>query len=733
MAYVKTNWAARIREYANRVVLTATGGTNEYDITQVEGTITTAGTPISPANLQNMDDQIELLSDEILEDSRSVIQTTQKPVDTFDTGTLESKILAQIKGSTTVNLLEDDVAGCEATTGWTASNITLSTDSSNEFEGTNCLKMTLTDTSGYIRRDVLSKLDITKYYLISAYFKNNDLATGTLIKLDTDDVDISGSSEDGSTYIRQGIIIQPTDIDAATYAYLTIQEDGASAEYGFVDAITLQEISATEYALGASAVMERYPFHRNIESSTPDFETVGKNLFAKNKAELNKNVESDGTLITLNGRFTSEYIKVKSNTQYTGFADSYRTAFYDSNKTFISDSVSSATKTTPINCTYLRTSYLMTLIDSFQLETGTSATDYVPHKPNTFTPGITLRSVPSARDILCNAVVDATDSTKLLPMDGWTLDTGIEVDTISDTDYNSHDTATYTNVDVTKTTTTILDLVGTIGVDGATIMTDKNGEAMIEVSQSNIDLATSDGKYYVHTDKSIWYLTTAGTYADIAAARTGLGTTTVQFEKETPVITQPTLDEIFSFENGTLYQNQTVMAEVDYTVVKNYKAIVDSNTEVIEKIDDEIAEMQEDLLLYGKYSQMSGGSVQTEGSGYITFTTEDNDDFNAIDIGTSNTRMTIPSDVTVIEVYFKAKLITENSDATVRVYKNGVEEEIIGFYSGDDSNITEEIQNKWISLPITVSENDYIEIYATVADAPGSVVAGGVAGFKALK
>jgi len=599
MSYTKTNWTARIRQYANRMTLTPTGNTNEYDKVQVEGTITIAGTPINPTNLQNMDDQIELLSDEILEDSRSLIQTTQKPVDAFPSGTLESKVLAQIKGRTTVNIFKDDVAGCESTAGWTASNITLATDSANEFEGTNCLKMTLTAASGYIRRDILSKLDITKYYLISAYFKNNDLATGTLIKLDTDDVDVSGSSEDGTTYIRQGIIIQPTDIDTATYAYLTIQEDGASAEYGFADAITLQEISSAEYALGADVVMERYPFHRNVESSIPDFEIVGKNLFDSFNVTKHAKINyTTGAIIdpTSSEFELSDYIQIKPNTDYvinkninTG---TYGHCFFDINKVFISGIAANVpgeiTFTTPSNAYYIRTTTNIADHDSLQLEYGTVATDYETHKENTFASGITLRSVPSAQDILYNAVVDADDSTKLLPMDGWTLDTGIDVDTVSDTDYNSHDITTYTNVDVTKTTTTILDIVGTTGVDGATILTDKNGEAMIEVSQANIDLTTSDGKYYVHTDKSIWYITTADTYADIAAARTGIGTTTVQFEKVTPVITQPILDEIWSFVNGTWYQNQTVMAEVDYTVVKNYKTVVDSNTEVIEKLDDEV-------------------------------------------------------------------------------------------------------------------------------------------------
>jgi hypothetical protein len=42
----------------------------------------------------------------------------------------------EIEGVTTVNLLDDDVAGCESTSGWSSSVCTLTTDSSNKLEGT---------------------------------------------------------------------------------------------------------------------------------------------------------------------------------------------------------------------------------------------------------------------------------------------------------------------------------------------------------------------------------------------------------------------------------------------------------------------------------------------------------------------------------------------------------------------------------------------------------------------
>lgn len=97
---------------------------------------------------------------------------------------------------------------------------------------------------------------------------------------------------------------------------------------------------------------------------------------------------------------------------------------------------------------------------------------------------------------------------------------------ISGTDYASLDTSTYTNVDVVKTTASSISPIraGTTGVDGFNIYVNASKVSRTEVSQANIDLVASVGKYYYHTDKTIWIIVAKGAYATIAAARTGLGT-----------------------------------------------------------------------------------------------------------------------------------------------------------------------------------------------------------------
>jgi hypothetical protein len=100
---------------------------------------------------------------------------------------------------------------------------------------------------------------------------------------------------------------------------------------------------------------------------------------------------------------------------------------------------------------------------------------------------------------------------------------------ISSTIYDSVDNASYTNVSVVKTTAFAPATAGTTGVDGFTIVNNSAGTTLAEVAQANIDNVASIGKYYYHTDKTVWFITAKNAYATIALARTGLGTSTAYY------------------------------------------------------------------------------------------------------------------------------------------------------------------------------------------------------------
>jgi hypothetical protein len=60
----------------------------------------------------------------------------------------EGQLTAELSGNSVVNILPDDVAGCEDATNFTGTNATLADDTTNKISGTNAMKITLTDVAG---------------------------------------------------------------------------------------------------------------------------------------------------------------------------------------------------------------------------------------------------------------------------------------------------------------------------------------------------------------------------------------------------------------------------------------------------------------------------------------------------------------------------------------------------------------------------------------------------------
>ncbi|MHA1303794.1 MAG: hypothetical protein ACTSPI_08840, partial [Candidatus Heimdallarchaeaceae archaeon] len=223
--------------------------------------------------------------------------------------------------------------------------------------------------------------------------------------------------------------------------------------------------------------------------------------------------------------------------------------------------------------TFIRSSSNKTqkTIDEYMIVEGAIVpTIYVNHEES-------IRYYPEIGRSLSNGVADEIDD------DGVKTQRVSDDTPIADTDYDSLDNMTYTNVDIVKTTTTIIDVAGTTGIDGSIMLFDSDGVRMYEVAQADIDLTTSVGKFYVDTDKSIWYITAADAYADIAAARTGLGTTTVNYQLAEPIITQLNLTPLRAFENGTM-MFEKMIPEVTFYDATNGCTISDS-AYPIESID----------------------------------------------------------------------------------------------------------------------------------------------------
>lgn len=307
--------------------------------------------------------------------------------------------------------------------------------------------------------------------------------------------------------------------------------------------------------------------------------SVGKNLFDKNKRILSKTLFANGTTLgdsTLTD--TSNYIKVKSNTNYTvsnQSADGSRTiGIYDKNFNVITTYTQTGNKTflTPLNGFYVRFSMSKAQVETAMLNEGSTALPYEPYtETETYLP-VTLNRLP-------NQTVDSVDD------DGVKVQR-IDKDTdVSGTQYASIDLATYTNVDVVKTTAFLTAVAGTTAKDGSTIVLDKNGAPLQEVAQADIDQVGSVGKYYYHTDKSIWFIVANGAYADITAARTGLGTSQAYFQLATPITTQLPISNIIAEPSGTVYIDN-MYSDVDfYTTNITVAGKTFSSIEKVLKID----------------------------------------------------------------------------------------------------------------------------------------------------
>lgn len=200
-------------------------------------------------------------------DTRSDDQTSTGSTITLGDDVDYGEFKSDLTGITRVNLFDDDVAGCESTSGWTTSIASVAIDSSNEFEGTNCLKATLTSTAGGCIYDNIS-IDETKYYLATAYVKIGDCTNINLFVRTTGAGAVkSATATTNSTYTRLGIVLEPSDLTGLTAIQYYIRLTGANTQYGFVDAIQLQEITSAEYALGADALLTKYPYHRGTADS----------------------------------------------------------------------------------------------------------------------------------------------------------------------------------------------------------------------------------------------------------------------------------------------------------------------------------------------------------------------------------------------------------------------------------------------------------------------------------
>lgn len=116
------------------------------------------------------------------------------------------------------------------------------------------------------------------------------------------------------------------------------------------------------------------------------------------------------------------------------------------------------------------------------------------------------------------------------------------------------------------------------------------------------------------------------------------------------------------------------------------------------------------LQFYGKTSQMSGGAGRTT-AGMISFSTEDSDDFSAIDIATYSTRITIPAGISKARLYcyVTGRFASSDSSNAITLYKNG---QVVQNFAAYTSDAYYNFDGYYQTQPLAVTSGDYFEVYA---------------------
>jgi hypothetical protein len=239
----------------------------------------------------------------------------------------------EFTGFSYVNLLGRD-GNCEDLSKWQGWQSTPYIDTANKAFGNSGIKITIApgqNQGALVNLLSTYNINLTKYYFISAYLKNGNATSIALVKDTTSGgiVKQSVAINNTSNFTRVGIKIQPTDMALSNFigAYVF----GSTGQYGYVDGIMLNEISASDYALNETDLMDKYPYVDSYGCLTnPYFENRRYNLVRNGNCEegiAGWTQFASGVVIAIeNGKFRvtntdtvtgiGTKVKLKPNTNY---------------------------------------------------------------------------------------------------------------------------------------------------------------------------------------------------------------------------------------------------------------------------------------------------------------------------------------------------------------------------------------------------------------------------------
>jgi len=217
-------------------------------------------------------------------------------------------------------------------------------DSSEVWEGSNSLKVTVQNTAPYSGdvylandsmpvnllqlNDAANSLSVSgdKYYFLTGYVKSNmDFAKLSLGMEIEGEADLTSEITDvkASGFKRLGVKVQPQDIDAATSIKVVVASEGMASDTSiYVDGLSLIEITADDYNLSEVELFKKYPYftgEKKLNELDPVVYHIVENEYDYNDRLLTVKKESGAKSTT---RYNPNGT-INSDTNFNGATEHY--------------------------------------------------------------------------------------------------------------------------------------------------------------------------------------------------------------------------------------------------------------------------------------------------------------------------------------------------------------------------------------------------------------------------
>ncbi|HWQ29864.1 MAG TPA: BppU family phage baseplate upper protein, partial [Negativicutes bacterium] len=216
-----------------------------------------------------------------------------------------------------VNLL-GSAGDCEDVSNYSAVGGTIALDTTLKVYGGNSIKLTTTLGTGTSRIEgALKAIDVTKYYLASAYIYSTNANIKYLAVRNNVPSTVKSAIKQTTTtnaWERFGVALSPTDLSGSSSIKLaTMQVISSIGETINADGFMLNEISADDYNnLTVDQLLAKYPYVNGIQPMMGlDVKACGKNLFDTEKSWRNAGSNTtikNGTAYTITKTSSNGYI-----------------------------------------------------------------------------------------------------------------------------------------------------------------------------------------------------------------------------------------------------------------------------------------------------------------------------------------------------------------------------------------------------------------------------------------